>query len=208
MSESVKKRWERKELIWGGFALVVTIALCIAGVYFKDYLLDTTIVTHYGLLGILITAFLAGSTASFIAIPVPYWLLVFTIPPILAAKWGIGAPILVGLISGLGASLGQIITFMIGYGGRDISQKITSKINGGFYTKAMNWVQRHGSWAVFVMSAVQNPFHLPMTLAIAALHFSRWKFFVFSLLGNIVKSSIIAFCGYYGLTSLFDFLGV
>ncbi|MCJ7791520.1 MAG: VTT domain-containing protein [Dehalococcoidia bacterium] len=162
----------------------------------------------YGLLGMLIVAFLGGSLLSMIVIPVPYWLLVFTLPSILAPQFQIGAPILVGLVSGAGASLGQLFTFMLGYGSRDLSQKLAYRVNRNFYDRAMNLAQKHGSLAVFLMSAIINPFHLPMTFAMASLRFPRWKFFLYSLLGNIVKSSFIAFCGYFGLTSLFRFLGI
>ena len=204
----VKKGWSTKDVVISVLTLVVIIFLCLAAIYFKDYLLDTEYIAHYGLLGVLITAFVAGSTVSVLAIPVPYWLLVFTLPSILAPEWGIGAPITVGIISGFGACLGQTLTFIIGWGGRDLSEKLASKLSKGLYTKAMYWAQRHGSLAVFTMSAVLNPFHLPMTLAMASLGFSGWKFVLFSLLGNIVKGVFIAFCGYFGLTSLFRLLGV
>jgi membrane protein DedA with SNARE-associated domain len=207
-NEELKQRFSRKDISLGVTLLVVTIFLCLAAIYYKDYLLGMTYAATYGLLGMLIVAFMAGSILSLLAIPVPYWLLVFTLPSVLAPQLQIGAPVLVGLISGAGASLGQLLTFMIGYGGRDISQKLAYKVNRGLYDKAMNWAQRHGSLAVFVMSAIQNPFHVPMTFAIASLRFPKWKFFLYSLLGNIVKSSFIAFCGYFGLNSLFHFLGV
>jgi membrane protein DedA with SNARE-associated domain len=198
----------KKDIMIGVLSLLLTISLCVVAVYYKDYLLDTKYVATYGLLGMLIVAFLGGSLLSMIAVPVPYWILVFTLPSILAPELQVGAPILVGIISGLGASLGHLPTFMLGYGSRDLSQKLAYKVNRGLYDKAMNWAQRHGSLAVFFMSAIINPLHLPMTLAVASLRFPTWKYFLYSLLGNIVKSSAIAFCGYFGLNSLFHFLGI
>jgi len=47
-----------------------------------------------------------------------------------------------------------------------------------------------------------------MTVAIGALHYPPPKFFLFSFLGNTVKSLFLAFCGYYGLTSLFHLFAV
>ena len=200
--------WSKKDITVSVLSLLLTISLCVVAIYYRNYLLDTKYIATYGLLGMLVVAFLGGSILSLIAIPVPYWLLVFTLPSILAPQLRIGAPVLVGLISGFGASLGQLITFMIGQGSKDLSQKLACMVNRGLYNRAMAWAQRHGSLAVFVMSAIINPFHLPMTLAMASLHFSGWKYFLYSLLGNLVKSSFIAFCGYFGLTSLFHFLGV
>jgi len=206
--QEVRQRWSKKEIIIGILAILATIGLCAAGIYYKDEIISTDYVIRFGLLGVLVVAFIAGSTFSVTAIPVPYWLVVLTLPGILAPQWGILSPVWVGLMAALGASLGQLITFMIGYGGRGISEKITSKISSRFYDKAMNWAQKHGSWAVFLMSAAINPLHLPMTIAIAALGYPPHKFFIFCFLGVALKSLIIAFCGYFGLTSIFSWLGV
>jgi len=208
INEEVKPRWSKKEIAIGIIAIIATIAMCIAGVYYKDEIMSSTYLTQYGLVGVGIVSFLAGSTFSVTAVPVPYWLVVFTMPPILAEEWGILAPVWVGIISALGASVGQLITFMIGYGGRGISEKVSSKIGSKYYDRAISWAQRHGSWAVFLMSAIVNPLHLPMTIAIATLRYPPHKFFIFCFLGVAVKSLVIAFCGYYGVTQLLSWLGV
>jgi membrane protein DedA with SNARE-associated domain len=206
--KEAKPRLAIRDITIGSLSLLVTVALCVLAIYYKDSLLNTGHLAQYGLLGMLIIAFLGGSVLSMLAVPIPYWLLVFTLPSILAPQFQLGAPILVGLISGVGASLGQLLTFMLGCGSRELSQKLAYRVNRRFYDRAIAWAEHHGSVAVFTMSAIINPFHLPMTLAIASLRYPTWKFFVFSLLGNIVKSTFIAFCGYYGLTSLFHFLGI
>lgn len=208
MSEKVKQPWLKRGIWLGALAIVVTIALCVAAIYYKDDLMGIANMPGYSLLGVLIIAFIAGSILSITMVPIPYVLLVFTMPGVLAPHWGILAPVWVGIISALGASLGQLLTFMIGYGGRDLYQRFTFDTKNRFYVKTMDWAQRHGSWAVFLMSAILNPIHLPMTLAMATLRFPPLKFFLFSLLGNTVKNSVIAFCGYFGLASLFRFLGV
>jgi membrane protein DedA with SNARE-associated domain len=206
--DEVKQRLSTRDITLGVLALIFTIALCVVAIYYKDYLLGAKYIATYGLLGMLIVAFLGGSLLSMIAIPVPYWLFVFTLPSVLAPQFQIGAPVLIGVISGVGASLGQLLTFMLGYGSRDLSQKLAYRFNRGVYDRALRWAQQHGSLAVFMMSAIINPFHLPMTLAMASLRYPAWKFLLFSLLGNVLKSSFIAFCGYFGLTSLFHFLGI
>ncbi len=207
MSQEGKRFRPRKEVYVGVLAIVATVALCAVAIYYKDYLMNITNMAGYSLLAVLILAFVAGSTVSVTMIPVPYWLLVFTLPSVLAPHWGILAPVWVGLVSALGATLGHIPTFIIGYGGSSISQRFATKFNNRLYNRVIEWAQRHGSWAVFFTSAMFNPMHLPMTLAIGALRFPPQKWFLFSLLGNAVKSLFIAFCGYLGLSSLFSFLG-
>jgi len=208
MSQEAERHLSKKVILLGVLTVVVTVALCVAVLYYRDALMGVVHIEKYGLLGVFVFAFIAGSVVNFVATPFPYWLLVFTVPSLLAPAWGALSPLWVGLISALGASLGQLLTFMVGYGGSSLYHKFTVNIDNRFYNRAMSWAQRHGSWAIFVMSAIFNPLHLPMTIAIAALRYPPLKFFVFSLLGNLVKSLFIAFCGYFGLTSLFNFLGV
>jgi len=207
-TEKPKRHLPKKEIVIGALALLTTIGLCAAGVIYKDNIMNIANMAGYSLLGVLIVSFIAGSTVSITAIPVPYWLLVFTLPGILAEHWGILAPVWVGLLSALGATLGHIPTFMIGYSSTGISQKVSARFNNRYFNRAIAWAQRHGAWAVFIMSAILNPIHLPMTIAIGALRYPPLKWFFFSLLGNSVKSLFIAFCGYFGLSSLFHFLGV
>jgi membrane protein DedA with SNARE-associated domain len=209
MSQEVeRRRLPKRGIIFGVLTVVVTVALAFVVIYYRDALMSVVHIEKYGLLGVFIFAFIAGSVVNFVATPFPYWLLVFTVPSLLAPTQGVLAPLWVGLISALGASLGQLLTFMVGYSGSRLYHKFTVNIDNRFYNRAIGWAKRHGSWSVFVMSALFNPLHLPMTIAIAALHYPPLKFFVFSLLGNLVKSLFIAFCGYYGLVSLFNFLGV
>ena len=208
MEQEVKRRWSKKELGLGALAILATIALCLVAIYYKDEIMSTTYLAKFGLLGVLVVSFIAGSTFSITAIPVPYWAMVIMLPSLIADQWGILAPVWVGLLAGLGASLGQFITFMIGYGGRTISERITSKFSSRFYDRAIGVAERHGSLAVFLMSFIPNPIHLPMSIAIATLKYPPYKFFIFSFLGTGLKSLILAFCGYYGLNSLFSWMGV
>ncbi len=215
MSQETKPPRPRRDFYLGVLTIVVTVALCVLAVRYQGDLMNVAHIAGYSLVGVFIIAFISGSAFSFVAIPLPYWLLVITLSGVLAPQWGLLAPIWVGLTSALGTSLGHLPTFMIGYGGRKtylgLSRFISTKSDvtkRSLYTRVMSWARSHGSWAVFVMSAAFNPLHLPMTVAIGAFHYPPPKFFLFSLLGNAVKSLFLAFCGYYGLTSLFSFLRV
>ncbi len=208
INREVKQWWSRKEVYLGVLAIVATLALAVAAVYYRDALMKVTYITGYSLLGVLVIAFIAGSLMSVTAIPVPYWLVVFTLPSVLAARWGVWAPVWVGVTSAFGCTLGHLPTFIIGYGGSRLSQRVSAMANNRFYARAIAWAQKHGSWAVFATSAVLNPLHLLMTVAIGALRIPPRKWFLFSLLGNTVKSLFIAFAGYFGLSSLLRFLGI
>jgi len=200
----ITERVPKREIIVGAFAILFTVAICVAAILYKDEIMATTLVAvGYGLVGLLVVSFLAGSVLSFTAVPIPYWVLVFTLAYVFKAQWGIFAPVAVGLTSALGATLGHMPTFMLGYGGRTLTKKLSNRFNkswyGRWYSSVINWSQKHGWIAVFLTSALINPVHLPMTVAFGSLRYPPWKFFIFSLLGNAVKGLFLAFAGYFGL---------
>ncbi|MEE8353742.1 MAG: hypothetical protein V3S10_04725, partial [Dehalococcoidales bacterium] len=106
--QPVKRRLRKREVGLGVLALVVTITLFVVAFYYKDELMSTSWVAQFGLFGVLIVAFIAGSTFSITAIPVPYYLVVLALPALISQEWGILAPVWVGLLSALGSSLGQL----------------------------------------------------------------------------------------------------
>lgn len=206
--EIPQKHWSAIEIILGLTGIAITIALCIVAIAYREEITDTQYVARYGLLGILVIAFIAASAFSVTAIPVPYWVLTFTLPSVLAGTYGIWAPVWVGLFAATGATLGQLITFIIGYSGRGLSEKLTSRFSANLYAKAIQWMKRWGDWAVFFMSVTANPLHLPMTLAIASLRYPIHKFIIFGFIGQLIKSMVLAFAGYYSLTSLLKMFGL
>ena len=208
MEQEDRSRWLKKEGWIGVVGIATTIGLIAAAIYYKDDLMRIASVADYSLLGLFIISLIASSTFSVTAVPLPFWLLVLALPGILASEWGILAPVWIGLTTAFGITLGQLLTFLIGYGGRSLSKKVAARFSSRFHARAMDWAKRHGSLAVFLMSVIFNPLHLPMTLAMASLHYPPHKFFLYSFLGNTVKSLFIAFGGYFGLTSLFSFLEV
>lgn len=201
-------KWTKKDVFLGALALILTTILSTVGIYYRDKLINIAGMAGYSLLGLLVISFAAGSLLSFTPVPVPYWLLVFSLPTILAPRWGILAPVWVGLTSALGATLGHLPTFMLGYGGSSLSQRVLTKFDNRFHLSNMAWAKKHGAWASFLISAIFNPIHLPMTFAIGSLRFSPPKFFLYSFLGNTMKSMFLAFAGYFGLNSLLRFLGM
>ena len=207
MNQEVKQHWHKKEIYLSALAVVVTVAFCVAAIVYKDDLMSMAYMAGYSLLGLFIISFIAGGPLSATAIPVPYWLLVLTLPGVLAPQWGILAPVAVAMTSALGDTLGDLPTFLIGYGGGALSQRVTNKFNNRFSTGAVEWARKHGSWAAFTISVLFNPIHLPMTIALGTLRFSPLKFFLFDFLGAAVKCLFLAFCGYFGLISLFHLLG-
>ena len=89
-----KQRSRVKEYVIGTIALLVTLALCVAVIFYWDYLEQ---VKHYGYIGVFIISIFAGVT---IIVPVPSIVVVFTLGSVLH-------PAIVGAVAGLGEATGQ-----------------------------------------------------------------------------------------------------
>jgi len=187
----VSRVFASKNFYISAFAILITLVMCVVVVLNWDYIIE---LQSYGYLGVFIISFFAGSI---IVLPISYVVVVFTLG-------GVLNPALVGAASGLGASIGAITIYLAGYGGHSLFQNY----NDAIYSRMVGWIQRRGSLAVFIMSAVFNPLFIPMAITLGMLRFRLWKFFVLCWAGNTVKSLAIAYAGYLGLRSLFHWIGV
>ena len=187
----VSKVFASKNFYISGLAIVITILLSVAVVHYREYIVE---LQSYGYLGVFIISLFAGSI---MVLPIPYVAVVFTLG-------GVLNPALVGAASGLGASVGAVTIYLVGYGGHNLFRNY----NDAIYSRIEGWIRRRGSIAVFIMSAVFNPFFIPMAITMGMLHFRLWKFFVLCWAGNTVKSLAIAYAGYLGLRSLLHWVGV
>ncbi len=190
-NEVIKKAFSRKGLYISGLALVITVISCVAVVYYWDYIAQ---LQGYGYLGVFIISLLA---TTIMVLPIPHAALVFTLG-------GVLNPALIGATSGLGASIGAMTIYLTGYGGHSLFRNS----NNATYSWLVKWIQRRGSIAVFIMSAVFNPLFIPMTITLGVLRFRLWKFFLLCWAGQTVKSLTLAYCGYFGLGILFRWLGI
>ena len=135
--------------------------------------------------------------------PLPYLMVTFTLG-------GVSNPLFVGLASGLGAGIGGTLVYLFGRGGSNLVLRVFMS-GGNNWThpraaKLLSWAENRGSIVVFFMSAMLNPAFAPMAIALGALRFRMAKFFLWCTLGNIVKSLIIAYLGYFGLGTFLRWL--
>ena len=188
---AAKTSSKKKEYIIGGVALALTIALCVAVIFFWEYVQRAQ---QYGYLGVFVISILAGGT---VFIPVPGVLVVFTLGSVLN-------PAIVGVVSGLCEAVGSGGIYLSGYGG----QKAAQNLNGRFFTKFSGWIRGRGAVSVFVMSAILNPLFYPFAAIAGMLRFGLVRFFFLCWAGKTVKNMMIAYAGYFGLRSLLRWVGV
>lgn len=145
----------------------------------------------YGYLGIFIISLLGSAT---IVIPVPTLIVTFV-------GGGIFNPFLVGIISAVGATIGELTGYIAGSSGRAIINKEKKLV------KVEGWMKKYGLWTIFVLAAIPNPLFDLAGMVSGAGKIPVWKFLTATLLGKTIKFMIIAFIGAGSLRVLGTFVG-
>ncbi|MFC1912040.1 YqaA family protein [Chloroflexota bacterium] len=92
---------------------------------------------------------------------------------------GLMGPIVIGLVGGFGAAIGEITGYVAGYSGRSVVER--KKI----YSQVEVWVRKWGAPAIFVFSLVPFVFDL-VGIVTGVLRFPFWKFFFLCWAGRII----------------------
>ncbi|MBI5347077.1 MAG: VTT domain-containing protein [Candidatus Aenigmarchaeota archaeon] len=149
-----------------------------------------------------LAVFLAGFFSTFtLFLPSPTFIVVFILGSTLN-------PILLGIIGGLGAAVGEMIGYAVGYGASYSAIKIKKK-----YSKKRELVKRlfekyKPPVIIFLFSAAPVlPFDL-VGLLCGAVNYDKKKFFVITFAGKIVKYTMIAYAGLYGMSWTLDYFGL
>jgi membrane protein YqaA with SNARE-associated domain len=168
--------------------------------------------TSQGYWGLFLVAVFAGSP---LPIPTPNLILTFTMGSLLN-------PLLVGLISGLGNTIGNDLFYWTGRGGLTFFQNLgipsladenSSSRIGRFFrkirvTRIPDFLKRNALLAVFILSMYPNPVLMAVILGMGATRYSHTKFFLACWAGKTVEAMALSYLGYYGLGSLLRFIGI
>lgn len=167
------------------FLLVVGITVFIYVI--RDRVQDFAL---YGYPGILLVSILANAT---IILPAPGVAVVF-------AMGGIFNPFIVGLVAALGSTIGELSGYMAGFSGQAVVEHVR------LYDRITAWMQRYGGPTIFVLAAIPNPFFDLGGIAAGALKMPVQKFFLWCLLGKVIKMLIFAYAGAYSINWLFKIM--
>lgn len=177
--------------------IILTLSIAIAVVYFWELVRG---LEGYGYFGAFLISLLGGAT---IIIPVPMLAIIFALGGVMESTW------LVGVVAGLGETLGALTIYMTGYSGGTafFSSTKPGKIQS-IYQRMTHLMEQRGSITLFLLSAVLNPFFYPAALAAGALRFGIRKYFFICWAGKTIKGLTVAYVGYYGLRGLLQMLGM
>ncbi len=182
---------------WILVIITIIITVSIFGWLFwsnQDFLFS--LMERYGYFGIFLISLVESSTIIF---PFGFAIIIFTSPTLFSLN-----PLLVGLIAGLGAAVGEFTGYGLGLGGRKVIEKKYKKD----IEKVEKLFQRYGGFLVIVLFAATPLPDDIVGLLGGTLRYPLKKFFIASLIGKIILNLALAYAGFYGLNwilSIFSF---
>lgn len=155
------------------FGLLLIIAFGLLLINYRDQIQS---LKEFGYLGVFVIALVSAAT---IFIPAPGL--------VLAASMGLTFnPVLIGLFGGLGAAIGEMVGFVVGKGVVDARQK-------DLFKNYKHLIEKYGFFAILVLSAIPNPLFDIASIAAGAVKMPAKKFFIATLIGNVIKYMTISF---------------
>ena len=202
MEHEAKKGSAKMAFILVIVGMVVTLLMAVAVVYFWELVQK---LEGYGYLGAFLISILGGAT---IIIPVPMLAVVFALGGVMKSSAGpLVGPLFVGMAAGLGETVGALIIYMTGHGAGTALSSSNGRMQTA-YLRIMKLMERRGSLALFLLSAILNPFFYPAALAAGALQFGIRKYFLICWAGKTIKGLTVAYAGYWGLRGFLGMLGM
>jgi membrane protein YqaA with SNARE-associated domain len=133
----------------------------------------------FGYPGIFLLSFLTYAT---VILPVPGLLVV-------SAMGAVFNPLLVALVAGIGAALGELTGYLAGFGSQPVIERVA------IYRRMVEWVKKYGPLPVLFLSALPNPFFDITGAAAGALRMPVLTFFFWTWLGETLKMLFFAYTG-------------
>jgi uncharacterized membrane protein YdjX (TVP38/TMEM64 family) len=151
----------------------------------------------WGYLGIFFIA-MAGSAT--IVLPTPSSVAIFGGGIVLDPVLGIPAPLMVGLVAGLGDAIGEFSGYGLGYASADALR------HRRVYVTFEGWMRRNGMATIFLLSTFPNPFFDLVGAAAGSSRMPARRFFVAALGGKIIKDLFLAYGGSFSASLVEDWL--
>ena len=161
-----------------GFSTAVAFVLIYSG----DFI---TRIGNWGYLGVFFVQVMNSAT---IILPAPGHAYTFAISHALN-------PLIIGVVGGIGASVGELTGYLLGSTGRHV-------LTGGrWYGRFESVANRWAGPALFTIAALPLPFDIAGVWAGAA-RYPVWKFLSLVTAGKVIKVTMIATAGYYSVPHL------
>lgn len=135
-----------------------------------------------GYLGVFLTGFLGSSLPFF-----PSYILI----PLMATQLN---PLAVGLVSGVGAGVGQYLHYYIGLGGR----QLFSPKNQRRFEQWRDRYGKYGAWLIMLLAATPITPDDIIWIPLGLMRYPKAKALIAGITGKTILSLFYAYAGYYG----------
>ncbi len=147
---------------------------------FKDFFKDAS---HWGLLGIFVVNLI--SSASFF-LSGPAFLTVI-------AGGSLYSPVIVALVSALGATIGDFVGYAFGYSGRNLAY---NRLQKRLIFRALeNFFRANAEWILFLIAFIPNPFFDLVGLLAGIFGYSIKRFFLIVAIARFFRYLLLAILG-------------
>lgn len=149
----------------------------------------TEIVTAYGYLGAFMMC-IVGNVS--IILPIPFALVVYAFGATLN-------PLILGIVSGVGSTIGEMSAYLIGRGGR----KVIEDKYGNRLDAVKKLIERHGMMVIILVSLLPIPDDL-LLIPLGMMKYPAKKLLAAMLIGKTGMCLFLAYAGAYSLTYFRD----
>ena len=164
--------------------------------------------SQLGYLGALLAGFLGSSTLFFSVFPS------FITIPIIGSQLN---PVLVGIMAGLGAGVGQYLHYYIGVGGRKLFENKSlfgKKISLGRFKfprlyrrnrKPIDWeekIRKYGVGLIFIFAATPLTPDDILWIPLGVMGYPKLRALIAAILGKIALNLMYAYTGFFGIELL------
>ena len=192
------KRKRIKKIIVPLVALLLVVASSVSLFYYGRDPQRVAELKSYGYLGAFLVSLIGNAT---ILLPLAVLPILSAIGVILYPVTGTFGLIMIGLVGGVGAGIGEMTAYMLGYSGRGVVE------NRRMYLRLVEWMKRWGTLAVFVNALVPFCFDIA-GMAAGALRLPLWKFVLACWLGRTVNYVVFIFLvAVWGWGAILRFFG-
>ncbi len=112
-------------------------------------------------------------------------------------------PWLLGIFSGIGATIGDMTSYALGYGGRRF---VDEESKSGF-SKFIENHPRATPLAVFVLASTPLPVD-PALVSLGVAKYSLWKLFLPCLIGEVIFLTVVSWAGRLSMGWIVELLGI
>lgn len=117
-------------------------------------------------------------------------------------------PWLVGIVSGVGAAIGELVGYYVGAGSR---RAIDKKGKDNKYSKWLDsgrkWIEKYKAFPVIVLFAATPLPDDVLGILLGAMKYDPKKFLAAMLIGKIIMCIALAWGGFYGAQWVLSFFG-